>query len=102
VLYSIYLSHRHRGYWEAPESFMPERFGGEEGRQRMPYLYLPFGGGARNCIGMAFAQVEARIVLAKILSRFVLHPAAGHVSMHMGATLEPHPAVWTRLALRAR
>lgn len=100
VLYSIYLSHRHKAYWPDPHHFDPGRFAPEAVRQRPPYVYLPFGGGPRNCIGMAFAQVEAKLVLARLLQRHTLRFAGGHVQMRMGATLEPHPGV--RIEVRRR
>jgi cytochrome P450 len=36
--------------------------------QFSPYEYLPFGGGARRCIGLAFAQWEMKLAIAKILT----------------------------------
>ncbi len=100
VLYSIYLTHRHKAHWEDPQRFDPERFSAENERQRAPYTFLPFGGGPRNCIGTAFAQVEARIVLARVMQQFELRFVGGHVRPHMGATLEPHPGV--RVAVQRR
>ncbi|MCC7209359.1 MAG: cytochrome P450 [Anaerolineae bacterium] len=100
VLYSIYLTHRDRTYWPDADRFDPDRFSPEHARQHSPYQYLPFGGGPRNCIGRAFAQVEAKIVLARILQRFELQYAGGHVRPHMGATLEPHPGVMIRVRKR--
>lgn len=91
VLYSIYLTHRHADLWPDPDSFDPDRFA--PGTERDPYTFLPFGGGPRNCIGMVFAQVETRIVLARILQQFNLHKRGGNVHIHMGATLEPRPGV---------
>jgi cytochrome P450 len=93
VLYSIYLTHRHKHYWTNPGQFDPERFTPENARQRPPYTFLPFGGGARNCIGTAFAQVEAKIVLARILQKFDLQFTGKTVRPRMGATLEPQSGV---------
>lgn len=65
----IYLTHHRQDLYPAPKCFQPERF---LERQFSPYEYLPFGGGSRRCIGMAFAQFEMKLVLAKILSHFRL------------------------------
>jgi cytochrome P450 len=100
ILYSIYLSHRHESYWPNATRFDPDRFAPEEVRRRPPYLYLPFGGGPRNCIGMAFAQVEAKVILARLLQKYELHDAGNHLRPRMGATLEPHPGV--RITVRRR
>lgn len=93
VVYSIYLSHRHPAYWQAPEAFNPDRFLPEAVRERPHYVYLPFGGGPRNCIGFSFAQVELPLVLARIFQQVSLELSPQKVKMHMGATLEPHPGV---------
>jgi cytochrome P450 len=95
VMYSIYLSHRDPAYWTEPADFRPERFDSLQRDFRPPpFTYVPFGGGPRNCIGAAFAQVEAKVVLAKVLQRFELHSQPGKVTPHMGATLEPRPGVF--------
>src|SRR5262249_31987850 len=46
--------------------FRPERF---LERKFTPFEYLPFGGGARRCVGAAFATYEMKIVLGSILAR---------------------------------
>ncbi len=98
VLYSIYLTHRDARYWQQPAAFIPERFAPEQSRQ--PYTFLPFGGGPRNCIGMAFAQVEVKTVLARILQIYDLEFTGHPIHLHMGATLEPHPGVQVRARRR--
>lgn len=66
---SIYSTHQREDLYPQPKSFRPERF---LERQYSPYEYLPFGGGNRRCIGAALAQMEIKLVLATILSRFQL------------------------------
>jgi|GEM_PF-175491 len=68
MFYSIYLTHRDPQIWEDPNSFCPARFA--HGRQTPPMAYIPFGGGPRACIGAAFGQMEARIVLRFLLETF--------------------------------
>ena len=99
VMVSYYLVQRHPDFWEAPAEFRPERWAG--GFRPAPFSYLPFGGGPRNCIGGAFAQLEARLVLARILQRFDLTGHGRKARAHMGATLEPHPGVPMRARRQA-
>ena len=70
----IYLAHRRPDVWPEPDRFHPPRF---IGVRPSPYAFLPFGGGVRRCIGMAFALYEMKIVLATVLSRVVLRAAPG-------------------------
>jgi cytochrome P450 len=67
VVPSIYLAHHREEVYPQSKQFRPERF---LEKQFSPYEYLPFGGGNRRCIGLAFAQYEMKIVLATILSQF--------------------------------
>ena len=57
-----------------PQRFDPSRF---VGKKVDPSTYFPFGGGARRCLGMAFANYEMKIVLATILARAELTSAKG-------------------------
>jgi cytochrome P450 len=69
ILIAPWLLHRHEKLWRDPEAFMPARF-----MPGMPapdrFAYLPFGVGARVCIGAHFATVEATLALAKIIGAF--------------------------------
>ncbi|MCB0011423.1 MAG: cytochrome P450 [Anaerolineales bacterium] len=93
LMYSIYLAHRHPDYWQQPEQFEPARFDRDSDQNRPPFVYLPFGAGPRNCIGATFAQIEAKIVLARLLQQFDFLPLRDVFHPHMGATLEPRPGV---------
>jgi len=98
VMVSMYLSHRDEDVWEEPERFCPHRFErskqADPAKRRPPLSYIPFGGGPRNCIGATFAQIESKVVLARILQRFDLQLSPGQkVRPYMGATLEPRPGV---------
>jgi len=101
VLYSIYLTHRDPKYWPNPAQFNPERFGPEQSRTRPAFTYIPFGGGARNCIGAAFGLMEAKVVLARLLQKFNLRLTNRQVHPHMGATLEPRPGVMMQAKRRS-
>ena len=98
MFYSIYLTHRDPAHWHEPDAFRPERFSGR--RPAPPFAYIPFGGGPRACIGAAFGQAEARLVLARLLQTHHFEPLPGRVHAHMGATLEPRPGVFMRVTRR--
>jgi cytochrome P450 len=102
VLYSIYLTHRQAAHWPDPTRFDPERFTPEQSRTRPPYSYLPFGGGPRNCMGAAFAQIEAKMVLARLLQNYDFQLGRSEVHPHMGATLEPRPGVMMTVRQRRK
>jgi cytochrome P450 len=72
---AIYLTHRRPDVWPEPERFDPARF---VGLRPSPYAFLPFGGGTRRCLGMAFALYEMKIVLAEVLARAALRAAPGY------------------------
>ena len=66
---NAYLVHHDPAIYDEPYEFRPERFVDE---QPGTYTWLPFGGGRRRCIGASFAQLEMRLVLNSVLSRYAL------------------------------
>jgi len=98
VIYSVYLTQRHKAYWPDPNLFDPDRH--TSGARQAPYSWLAFGGGPRTCIGAGFGLVEAKVVLARLLQGFELTLVEPHVHPHMGATLEPRPGVRMRVQRR--
>ena len=98
LMVSIYLTHRDKTVWDAPESFCPHRFERSQqpgSTEKRPSLsYIPFGGGPRNCIGATFAQIEGKVVLSRILQKFEVELSPDQeIRPYMGATLEPRPGV---------
>lgn len=78
IFLSAYCTHRHPAFWEKPELFDPERFTPERAAGRPRFAYFPFGGGPRQCIGNAFAMMEAQLVLATVAQRYRLRLVPGH------------------------
>lgn len=72
IMIAPWVIHRHRKLWEAPEYFMPERFAPGAREKINRFAYIPFGGGPRICIGMAFAMQEAIVILSTIVKRYRL------------------------------
>lgn len=70
VLLNLWALHRHYELWDQPDSFVPERFFGENRKSINPYQYLPFGIGPRNCIGQRFAKQEAVIMAVLLFKKY--------------------------------
>ncbi|OBS75727.1 hypothetical protein A6R68_17822, partial [Neotoma lepida] len=73
VMVPTYPLHRDPKYWPEPEEFLPERFSKENKGSIGPYVYLPFGNGPRNCIGMRFALISMKLAVIRVLQNFTLH-----------------------------
>src|SRR3982075_1646989 len=102
VLVAPWLLHRHEKLWRDPNAFVPSRF--------MPpspppdrFAYLPFGVGARICIGAHFALVEATLALAKMIGAFRVELLDKTPVMPVGVvTTQPDRSPMFRLARRGR
>lgn len=85
---AVYNIHRDERFWPEPNTFEPERFTRPYKNPNVPewegydpkkwegklyptetsadFAYLPFGGGARKCVGDEFATLEATVTLVSI------------------------------------
>jgi cytochrome P450 len=98
VFYSPYISHRMPGPFPDADIFRPERFDPALGPVPPQYAYVPFGGGARSCVGAPFAMLEIRTVLAMTLQRYRLAVVPGQrVEMTRRTTLQPRYGIRLRV-----
>lgn len=100
ILIAPWLLHRHEKLWHQPNAFMPSRFmPGAAPPDR--FAYLPFGVGARVCIGAHFALVEATLALAKIIGAFRVELPEKEPVMPIGVvTTQPDRSPMFRITKR--
>jgi cytochrome P450 len=70
VLLSQWVTQRDPRWWPEPLKFDPSRFTPENRAARPRWAYFPFGGGSRQCIGEAFAWMEAILVIATLAQKW--------------------------------
>jgi len=101
VAFGQWIVHRDARWYEAPESFRPERWEGDLLKRMPRFAYFPFGGGPRQCIGNTFALMEAALCLATIAQKFRLRLVPGHPVVPLASiTLRPRHGI--RVTLESR
>src|ERR1700686_4641519 len=96
-----WVVHRDPRWYDAPEEFLPERWENDLLKRLPRFSYFPFGGGPRQCIGNAFALMEATLILATIARKFRLRLVANHpVAPLASITLRPRYGVHVTLESR--
>ncbi len=98
VFASPLLLHRRADLFADPNRFDPERWLGPE---PPPFAYVPFGGGARRCIGEEFALHETAIVLQALLQRYRFEIAPG-ARVEIAPLVTLRPAGPVRVIARTR
>jgi len=99
-------------YWPDPDGeqpsigvvkFKPERFYKHgRGGTGAPTSWIPFGLGARSCVGARLAMMEMKIILALVLQKYHLStdPNWTEPSRRSEFTLKPSSPVFARVARR--
>lgn len=67
ITFSTHAVHRNPLYWPDPDKFDPERFSPQNKDNIVPYSFIPFGAGPRNCVGMKLALVEVKMTIVRLL-----------------------------------
>ncbi len=89
-LFSQYIVQRSARFFPDPLRFDPDRFLPENKAKRPRFAYFPFGGGARQCIGEAFAWMEGVLILATIAHKWRLRLVPGQsIDVQPKITLRP-------------
>uniref|UniRef100_A0A671V8C6 Cholesterol 24-hydroxylase n=1 Tax=Sparus aurata TaxID=8175 RepID=A0A671V8C6_SPAAU len=91
-IFSSYTCGRMDKFFKDPLKFDPDRF--HPDAPKPYYCYYPFALGPRSCLGQNFAQMEAKVVMAKLLQRFdfTLVPGQSYDLLDTG-TLRPKSGV---------
>jgi cytochrome P450 len=98
VMANIHAMHRRPEYFPDPERFDPDRFEPEAEKRIPKGAYVPFGAGARVCIGNAFAMMEGQMILATLAQRVEFSLARpGDIAPEPLVTLRPAGGVPVRV-----
>lgn len=102
VWFCPYAIHRDPRWFDRPDDFRPERWEGDLAKRLPKCAYFPFSGGPRYCIGEAFAQMEAVLVLATLARSFRVEVLPKpRVVLDPSVTLRPKHGLRVRLSRRA-
>lgn len=100
LVFSTYIMGRMERYFKDPLTFNPDRF--SKDAPKPYYCYFPFSLGPRSCIGQVFAQMEAKVVMAKLLQRFEFQLVPGQSFKLLDAvTFRPLDGVMCKLKPRS-
>ncbi|MFM5892868.1 MAG: cytochrome P450 [Novosphingobium sp.] len=72
---SVHLMPEH---WPDPRKFDPLRFSPENSAGRHKYAWVPFGGGAHMCLGLHFAYMQIKLLMAHMLTRYRIELEPGY------------------------
>ncbi len=102
ILLSMYVAHRDPRFWDDPESFRPERWEKLSIKEASnKFIYFPFGGGTRRCIGEQFAWTEGVLLIASIARKWRLRlDPAQKIALNPLMTLRPKFGMKMRIERR--
>ncbi|XP_038118459.1 cytochrome P450 4C1 isoform X1 [Culex quinquefasciatus] len=100
---NIFALHRRKEFWgEDADQFVPDRFLPENSKNRHPFAYLPFSGGARGCIGSRYAMMSLKTILSEMLRNYKLTTDIRYEDMEFKFKVSMHLAYDHRVFLEPR
>lgn len=90
-------------YFPNPNEFDPERFSPENKVKIPPYVYLPFGGGPRKCLGIRTGKIFIILCMASFLQKYKVSPSAKTKPVRYDParlTVAPLGGVWVKIEPR--
>ncbi|XP_078380469.1 cholesterol 24-hydroxylase-like [Oculina patagonica] len=101
IMVDAHVLHHHIRYWDDPEKFDPDRFAPSNHEKVEHYAYIPFSLGRHTCIGIHFAQIQAKMLIARLLQTFKVQLLPGQdLKQVEHMTLRPKNGVRCTLTLR--
>lgn len=102
VFLSMWAMHRDPRFWDDPLEFRPERFSAESRKDRHRYVYFPFGGGPRVCIGQNLAIIEAQMIISMVIQKYTVEYIPDQqFNLRCRVTLSADPGIRLRLLPRS-
>ncbi|KAJ4723898.1 Cytochrome P450 [Melia azedarach] len=66
--WAVLGTHKNPEYFPDPEKFDPSRFEGNQ--ERVPFSYIPFGGGPHICPGRQYAKLQILAFMHNVITKF--------------------------------
>lgn len=100
VIPMVYHSHRDPRHWERPDDFYPEHFSPENAANIDRFLYYPYGGGARMCLGANLAPLVLQLIIVSVFQKYQLEfepRFEGDPEEEFGFEIHPHDQIRMRV-----
>jgi cytochrome P450 len=91
-------------FYNQPRVFNPDNFSQEKKSERSPYVFLAFGQGPRNCIGMRFALLQVKTAIARLVINYKILQSGKTVDQlipdPMSRSGMPKGGIWLKVEKR--